>query len=225
MGILEHTYKKTKNIEEKFIHKRVLFIGSESYDSPTICIIEGLNKIGFEILVYKKENINSWFCNTIINNLDNIENNIDFIISNLHWGTRWSLYNNLNHKVPYILIDGDDSGVILEDIIKDINEPITFWLDAHHCGSDSGCSDKYISPVQHELEIIKNHPLADKHIIMIDDINYFSESNIEINKKRHPTKEPGYILKSELIDKLKSINEDINIEFLNIENGICVAYP
>ena len=58
--------------------------------------IEGLNKIGFEILVYKKRNINSWFCNTIISNLDNIENNIDFIMSNLHWGTRWSLYNKFN---------------------------------------------------------------------------------------------------------------------------------
>lgn len=108
MGILEDTYKKTQNIEDKFIHKKILFIGSESYDATTICVIEGLHKIGFEILVYKKLNINSWFCNTIINDLNNIENNIDFIISNLHWGTRWSLYNNFNHKVPYILIDGDD---------------------------------------------------------------------------------------------------------------------
>ena len=42
-------------------------------------------------------NINSWFCNKIINNLDNIEDEIDFVISNLHWGTRWSLYKKLNH--------------------------------------------------------------------------------------------------------------------------------
>ena len=108
MGILENTYKKTENIEKKFKYKKILFIGSESYDSPTIFIIEGLHKLGFEILVYKKTNINSWFCNTIIDNLENIEDNIDFVLSNLHWGTRWSLYNKLNHKVPYILIDGDD---------------------------------------------------------------------------------------------------------------------
>lgn len=108
MGILEDTYIKTKNIEEKFKHKRVLFIGSESYDSTSIFIIEGLYKLGFEILVYKKANINSWFCNTIINDLNNIEESIDFVLSSLHWGTRWSLYNNLNHKVPYILIDADD---------------------------------------------------------------------------------------------------------------------
>jgi len=108
MGILEETYIKTKNIENKFKHKKILFIGSEAYDATTISIIEGLNILGFEIIVYKKQNINSWFCNTIINNLDNIEDNVDFILSNLHWGTRWSLYNSFKHKIPYILIDGDD---------------------------------------------------------------------------------------------------------------------
>jgi hypothetical protein len=69
MSILEDTYQKTKKIEENFKHKKVLFIGSESYDRATITIIEGLYKLGFEIFVYKKLNINSWFCNTIIDNL------------------------------------------------------------------------------------------------------------------------------------------------------------
>lgn len=108
MNNLENTYNKCLNIENKFTKKKILFIPSESYDSATICIIEGLNNLGFEILVYKKNNINSWFCNKIIDNLDNIEDSIDFVLSNLHWGTRWSLYNRLKHKVPYILIDGDD---------------------------------------------------------------------------------------------------------------------
>tara|TARA_B100001093_G_scaffold329155_1_gene314152 strand:+ start:1103 stop:2158 length:1056 start_codon:yes stop_codon:yes gene_type:complete len=88
--------------------KNILFIGSESYDGPTITIIEGLYNLGYKIFVYKKTNINSWFCNIIIDSLDNIEDNIDFIISNLHWGTRWDLYNKINKKIPYILIDGDD---------------------------------------------------------------------------------------------------------------------
>jgi hypothetical protein len=34
--------------------KSILFIGSESYDAATITIIEGLNKIGYTIYVYKK---------------------------------------------------------------------------------------------------------------------------------------------------------------------------
>tara|TARA_A100001015_G_scaffold117496_1_gene130324 strand:+ start:625 stop:1671 length:1047 start_codon:yes stop_codon:yes gene_type:complete len=88
--------------------KNILFVGSESYDGTTITIIEGLYKIGYTVFVYKKGNINSWFCNTIIDSLDNIENNIDFVLSNLHWGTKWDLYNKLSKKIPYILIDGDD---------------------------------------------------------------------------------------------------------------------
>lgn len=107
-NILEEIYQKTQNIEEKFKKKKILFIPSESYDGATITIIEGLNDLGFEILTYKKNNINSWFCNKIIDNLNNIEVEIDFVLSNLHWGTRWSLYKKLHHKVPYILIDGDD---------------------------------------------------------------------------------------------------------------------
>ena len=52
--ILEEIYKQNLNIEHKFKYKKILFIGSESYDAATITIIEGLYKLGFEILVYKK---------------------------------------------------------------------------------------------------------------------------------------------------------------------------
>ena len=90
------------NSKEKF------YLPSESYDATTIGIIEGLNELNFEILVYKKENINFWFCNKIIDSLENIEDEVDFVLSNLHWGTRWSYYKLLKHKVSYILIDGDD---------------------------------------------------------------------------------------------------------------------
>jgi hypothetical protein len=106
--LLEETYQKTLNIENEFEKKKILFIPTESYDDPAITIIEGLHKLGFEILTYKKSNINSWFCNKIITNLDNIEDEIDFVISNIHWGTRWSLYKKLKHKVPYVLINGED---------------------------------------------------------------------------------------------------------------------
>jgi len=107
-NVLEEIFKQTLNSENEFVKKRILLIPSESYDGAIITIIEGLNKLGFEILVYKKDNINSWFCNTIIHSLENIEDNIDFILSNLHWGTRWDLYENFEHKVPYVLVDGDD---------------------------------------------------------------------------------------------------------------------
>lgn len=90
------------------MYYQVLYIGSESYDGPTITVIEGLHKLGYIIYVYKKSNINSWFCNNIIKSISDIDGKIDFIVSNLHWGTRWDLYKEIKTKVPFILIDGDD---------------------------------------------------------------------------------------------------------------------
>ncbi len=105
---LEEIYSGSKGIEEKFKHKAVLYIGSESYDAPTITIIEGLARLGFSVYTLDKANINSWFCNKIISNPD--QANFDFILSNLHWGTRWSYYERygLDSHIK-ILIDGDDN--------------------------------------------------------------------------------------------------------------------
>lgn len=132
---------------------------------------------------------------------------------------------NTYRNNPEVVVVHGDSGIVLKDIINDISGGITFWLDAHHCGVDSGCSDNYISPIQKELEIIKKHPDRDKHILMIDDINYFSQAAIDINRNRHPTKEPGYILKEDLIIRLKEINPNFKIEWFTTGNGVCVATP
>lgn len=67
-----------------------------------------------------------------------------------------------------------DSSVDLEKMIKDIDERITFWLDAHYQWNDP---QQLISehpghgkiPLVDELTQIKNHPVKD-HIIMIDDL-------------------------------------------------------
>lgn len=106
--ILEEVFQQSKNSESKFKHKGVLFIGSESYDAPTITIIQGLEELGFDIYVIKKSNINSWFCNKVISDPAKIK--FDFVLSNLHWGTRWNYYNKFNlFNYPKILIDGDDN--------------------------------------------------------------------------------------------------------------------
>jgi hypothetical protein len=90
-------------------NKKLLFIGSESYDAPTITVIEGLNKLGWQIFTINKMNINSWFCNKVISENSSFPK-FEFILSNLHWGTRWSLYEKLglNSKLK-VLIDGDDN--------------------------------------------------------------------------------------------------------------------
>ena len=107
--ILEKIQIKANSILNNYKHKKILFIGSESYDGCTITILEGLQELGYTIYTYKKNNINSWFCNTIIEDIEPILNDIDFVLSNLHWGTRWNLYKNIPKNIPRILIDADDN--------------------------------------------------------------------------------------------------------------------
>jgi hypothetical protein len=105
---LEEVYQESKNSERYFSHKKILFIGSESYDAPTITVIEGLEELGFEIYTIDKPNINSWFCNKVIKYPQKIK--FDFVLSNLHWGTRWSYYRKYNLSFyPKVLIDGDEN--------------------------------------------------------------------------------------------------------------------
>lgn len=65
------------------------------------------------------------------------------------------------------IIQGD-SAVILGDVIKGINQPITFWLDGHAFPEDdaplgTGC------PLIQELGHIAEHFIKN-HVILIDDI-------------------------------------------------------
>lgn len=57
-----------------------------------------------------------------------------------------NLYDRLCKKFkPYknINLYLGDSGELIGDIIKDINEGITFWLDGHFSGGITGTSKKY----------------------------------------------------------------------------------
>ncbi len=107
---LEAAFQRSIGSEDAFDHKRILYIGSESYDAPCVTFLQGLQSLGFEVLVIKRSNINSWFCETIIDEYEGQD--IDFILSNLHWGTRWDYYETMDFpNVPKILIDGDDDVV------------------------------------------------------------------------------------------------------------------
>lgn len=89
--------------------KNILFIGSESYDAATICLLQGLNNLGFDLYVLNRSNINSWFAEKVISVSEAAEISFLFAISNLHWGTRWDYYElPFIKKLPKILIDADD---------------------------------------------------------------------------------------------------------------------
>jgi hypothetical protein len=75
-------------------------------------------------------------------------------------------YYNMPQVKQILLGSTEDQ---LWNAIKDINEPMTFWLDAHFSGNDTPKSDVNC-PLLRELEIIKQHPLAWRSTILIDDI-------------------------------------------------------
>ncbi len=76
------------------------------------------------------------------------------------------------------LINGD-SGTEIKEILKNINEPCCFWLDAHS-GAESYARGGIDVPLIQELEQIKNHHIKN-HIIAIDDAHLFGKK--QTNKK------------------------------------------
>ena len=119
-------------------------------------------------------------------------------------------FSFLNNSSNYQIFFGDSSEV-LENITKDINHKITFWLDGHFSG-DHTAKGKKISPIIEELNQIHNHQRND-HTIMIDDLRYVREGYYEMTIPQ-------------IINKLKEINQNYEITFENgVEsNDILIAY-
>ena len=104
-----------------------------------------------------------------------------------------------------------DSSMVLEEILNDIDEPCTFWLDAHYI-YDGGTRGKLFTPIKKELDIIQNHSIKN-HVILIDDIRVFDTAK-------------DYPQMTEMLKKIKEINNDYEIEYLNghIKNDVLKAY-
>lgn len=112
-------------------------------------------------------------------------------------GQRWSecliKFHN-NPKVQLWLGATEDK---LWDMIKDIDVPCTFWLDAHWSGPGEPMS-KQKCPLETELEIIARHPIK-THTIMIDDMrccntDYFDFKSREQLEKKLLEVNPNYKL-------------------------------
>jgi hypothetical protein len=61
-----------------------------------------------------------------------------------------------------------DSAILLEEVIKTIDVPITFWLDGHFSSGDTAWGGKR-SPLIEELDAIAGHSIK-THTILIDDM-------------------------------------------------------
>jgi hypothetical protein len=113
--------------------------------------------------------------------------------------------SNKNIKI----IQGD-AIYMLWDIIKTIQEPITFWLDGHYSGGITAKGD-VPDPILQELQIINKHPIK-IHNILIDDIRlYKGEVSIKL---------------IEIQDLLKQINKEYKYKLEDgiVKEDILVAY-
>lgn len=66
---------------------------------------------------------------------------------------------------------------LLWEAIKDLREPVTFWLDAHYSGEGTARGDS-LSPILSELAAIGRHPVR-THTILIDDRRDFGTANFD----------------------------------------------
>lgn len=104
----------------------------------------------------------------IIHSIDIDKQSIDFCHS------RFDL-NNLNQDK--IKLYYGDSSKILYDVIKDINEPITFWLDAHSQLLEGEPEYETKFPLLKEIDQISNHHIKN-HMIIIDDLLHLTHPDI-----------------------------------------------
>lgn len=85
------------------------------------------------------------------------------------------LYKNAVNRFKndkHINIVFGDSGTMLPQVIKDINEPVLFWLDGHYSG-DITAKGVLETPIIKELKTVLEHHVKN-HIILVDDARLFN---------------------------------------------------
>ncbi|UKO98442.1 hypothetical protein [Nostoc sp. UHCC 0870] len=121
-----------------------------------------------------------------------------------------SLYNQAKlrfKKFKHIYLSQGDSGVVLPQLMKEINEPCLFWLDGHYSGGITARGD-IDTPISAELNCILNHQVSN-HLVLIDDAHEFTGQN-------------GY----PKVEDLKSfINQNYPNLKIEVSNNIIRIYP
>ena len=137
---------------------------------------------------------------------------------------RYKYCKNRFKENKNVRIINGNSGEVMGRILKQIKEPCTFFLDAHYCGEpiEQGVAiaDKWC-PMEEELDAIDNHHIK-THTILIDDMRCIENTHID-KKTNKPVGFPG---KENLLKKLKKINKNYKIEYLQgvIPNDVLLAH-
>jgi hypothetical protein len=110
-----------------------------------------------------------------------------------------------------VLILQGDSTTVLPELLKQINDPATFWLDGHYSWGNTARGNTN-SPILAELEAIKQHQVK-THTILVDDI------------RQCGTIEFDYVELEDIIDKILEINPDYVISFEDgvVPNDVLIA--
>lgn len=120
------------------------------------------------------------------------------------------LYNDAVRKFanyPNVQIVKGDSATDLWNLIKDIDQEATFWLDAHIYPPVKG---KQNCPIIEELKQIGRHPIK-THTILIDDMHCADTEAFD------------WLSKEDLIAKIKEINPNYVITYM--PGGDAGEYP
>lgn len=83
---------------------------------------------------------------------------------------------------PAVHIYYGDSSEVFNQILKTINEPVTFWLDGHYSWGDTAKGQSN-TPLLNELDIISRHDIK-THKILIDDVRQFGQIEFDFLTKR-----------------------------------------
>lgn len=73
----------------------------------------------------------------------------------------------------HITILQGDSADILAEVLKVVDEPCLFWLDAHYSGATTAKSASRNTPIRAEIAHILKHGV-NGHVILVDDARFFT---------------------------------------------------
>jgi hypothetical protein len=78
-------------------------------------------------------------------------------------------------REPKVRLLHGDSGVMVNEVLAELDRPALFWLDAHYSGpiTARGILD---SPIVQELHAIRAHRVRG-HVVLIDDVRDFDGAN------------------------------------------------